>query len=497
MTRYGVVARSLHWAVAGAIALQFLLSQLAELAEHDGERLRQLALLANHKSVGITILALAVLRLCWRLLSPPPELPNTMPRWQQRASSVTHWTLYGALFAMPVTGWLMSSASAYSVSWFGLFTLPDLVGPDAGLEDLFEEMHEVLATVLLVTVAIHILAALKHHFLDRDDVLRRMSSVPTVALLFAVFAAGALLLTPGASRAPGANAERPAAAQPARNVPVETAPDATPEVPPPASAAADRTAVPEPAAEPERTPQDETRTDAEPRPESGDASSAALASQPQPEAEPGDRRGAEATTALSTDAPAATVSRPAPAAAATPAPAPEPGAPAVDPAPPQWTIDYDRSYIRFTAEQAGANFTGAWTDWSADMRFADRALADSRFDVEIRVAGVDTRDEERDQTLMEAEWFDAAEFPRVTFRTRAMRRLEAGGFAAEATLAVKGERHPVTFEFDVAADGAQRELTGRARLDRLALGVGMGEWTDTEWVGRFVDVDVRVVASLP
>ncbi len=160
-----------------------------------------------------------------------------------------------------------------------------------------------------------------------------------------------------------------------------------------------------------------------------------------------------------------------------------------------WQVDYAQSYIRFTAEQAGANFTGSWQQWRADMRFADDALADSAFEVKIDVNGVDTEDDERDTTLMDAEWFAAERFPTVIFSSGDIEATD-DGYRANASLQLKGTRKPIVFTFDVETDGDRRRLTGTARLDRLALGIGTGEWTDTEWVGQFVDVDVLVIATI-
>ncbi len=126
---YHPVAKILHWVIAAMIVLQFVLTKFAEDAATP---MQELALLANHKSVGITIFLCACLRLTWRLRQGvPPPLP--MPGWQTIASHISHWTLYGLIFMMPITGWLMSSASAYSVSWFNLVPLPDLVSADPDL----------------------------------------------------------------------------------------------------------------------------------------------------------------------------------------------------------------------------------------------------------------------------------------------------------------------------------------------------------------------------
>ncbi len=193
MNQYSHTAKVLHWSVAGLIVGQYVLAKLAEYAEQQDKILDQLALLANHKSVGITILLIAVIRLVYRFNSSAPPLPNSMTTWQVNASKASHFLLYVFLFALPISGWLMSSATAYSVSWFNVIALPDFVAPNEMLADQLHAVHYYLAEALFVIAVIHIIAALKHHFIDRDEVLMRMSSkanwllFATVIVLVVVF----------------------------------------------------------------------------------------------------------------------------------------------------------------------------------------------------------------------------------------------------------------------------------------------------------------------
>ncbi len=168
--RYGIVAQTLHWAIVVLLIVQVTLGMIADELPLG---LEKLALLARHKSFGITILGLAVIRLAWRWIDRPPP-PPPMPRWQQLAANLNHWALYALLFAMPLSGWMMSSASNYPVSWFGLAQLPDLVLPDRSLKEQLEEIHELLATILISLALLHVAAALKHQFFDRDGLLFRM-----------------------------------------------------------------------------------------------------------------------------------------------------------------------------------------------------------------------------------------------------------------------------------------------------------------------------------
>jgi cytochrome b561 len=169
--RYTVVAQSLHWIIAALIATQFT---LAWMADDLPLGMRKLALLARHKSFGMTLLMLGLLRLAWRLFNSPPPLPEGMSKTERFLARATHIIFYVLLFAMPLTGWLMSSAKNYSVSWFGLFTWPDLIGPNDRSFEVLKQTHEMLSNVLFAIVILHVLAALKHHFWNKDDVLKRM-----------------------------------------------------------------------------------------------------------------------------------------------------------------------------------------------------------------------------------------------------------------------------------------------------------------------------------
>ncbi|HUX74346.1 MAG TPA: cytochrome b [Steroidobacteraceae bacterium] len=169
--RYGAVAQALHWLIAALIVVQFVLAKMA-IGLPLG--LHKLILLARHKSFGMTILVLAVLRLAWRLFNKPPALPAAMSRFDRGVARTTHAALYALLFAMPLTGWMMSSAKNYSVSWFNLFTWPNLIGPSDAAFKLLRSTHHLLSKLLLAVVVLHILAALKHHFWNKDGVLLRM-----------------------------------------------------------------------------------------------------------------------------------------------------------------------------------------------------------------------------------------------------------------------------------------------------------------------------------
>ncbi len=383
---YTQTARWLHWLIAGAIVLQYVLAELAEAAADSGSTLAQLALLANHKSVGMTILAAALLRIVWRWRFPPPALPAQTSGWQRRAAQATHWGLYLCMFMLPLSGWLMSSASAYSVSWFGLFQLPDLIGPDEAWENGLKTLHEWLARTLFVLALLHVGAALKHALLDRDGILARMHSWPALAGAVVIVGACTVFMIPDAA--------------------------------PPS---AEETAVTAPSE---------------------------LAVSPKTNADTSVRA---------------------------------------------WDVDYEASFIEFVGEQAGASFTGRWTDWDAEIRFDAGQLDASSAEVVIHTAAVSSNDDERDNTIRGPDFFDAANFATAVFRASRF-AVTAEGYVAAGELEIKSLRLPLEFRFSVVEDASATRLTGSARIDRLAFNVGTGDWQDTTWVGQHVDVRVQVTA---
>jgi cytochrome b561 len=170
-SRYTGVAIALHWLIAIAIVASFAVG----LYMHDLPLSPQkLKIYSWHKWAGVTIFLCVVLRLVWRLLHRPPELPSAMPAWQRKAAEATHVLLYLLMFAVPLSGWLMSSAKGFQTVWFGVLPLPDLLDKNKELGDLLQEVHELLNFTMAGLVLAHLGAALKHHFIDRDDILTRM-----------------------------------------------------------------------------------------------------------------------------------------------------------------------------------------------------------------------------------------------------------------------------------------------------------------------------------
>lgn len=163
----------LHWLIAGLIAFNFVAAWVSEDMPKDAK----MQLMGNHKAIGITILVLTLLRIVWRLAYKAPPLVETLKAWEAALSRVIHAGLYFLMLAVPVAGWGLHSAAGKGapVAMFGLFGFPALpVGSDKPTIGMFHEAHEVFADLMLVLLALHVLAALKHQFVDKDATMRRM-----------------------------------------------------------------------------------------------------------------------------------------------------------------------------------------------------------------------------------------------------------------------------------------------------------------------------------
>jgi cytochrome b561 len=180
--RYNRIAMFLHWTIALAIIGQIFFGwwMTDEARPKDMTTFEAFQL---HKSIGLTILALSALRLLWRLVSKVPGMPHLMPAWQKFVAGLTHVAFYVLMFAIPLSGWVMVSSSVYNfpTMWFHLFEVPHLPGfadmaPEAkeAISDRASSAHSILVWATIGLLGLHVLAALKHQFVDKDGVLGRM-----------------------------------------------------------------------------------------------------------------------------------------------------------------------------------------------------------------------------------------------------------------------------------------------------------------------------------
>ncbi len=168
--RYTAVAIALHWLLAAGLVAAFCVGVFMSDLSTSPLKLR---LYNWHKWAGITILALSVLRLAWRLTHPPPP-DVAMPAWQRSVAHLTHRAMYGLFFAVPLAGWAYSSAAGFPVVLFGVLPLPDFVPANKALAKAIEPWHAALAFALAGVALVHVAAAIKHHFVDRDGLIGRM-----------------------------------------------------------------------------------------------------------------------------------------------------------------------------------------------------------------------------------------------------------------------------------------------------------------------------------
>ncbi len=175
LLRYSGAAMLLHWVMAAAIFTSLGVGLYMTGLAISPQRLK---LYNWHKWAGVVLLSLALLRLALRVAKRPPALPHAlraaMPRWQFAAYQATHYLMYALFVAIPLAGWAYTSATGFPVVVFGLFPLPDLAPKDQALAATLKLVHKYLAYTLASLVVLHVVAALKHQFFDRDGLLLRM-----------------------------------------------------------------------------------------------------------------------------------------------------------------------------------------------------------------------------------------------------------------------------------------------------------------------------------
>lgn len=168
---YGALAKFLHWTIVVLIIAQYF---IAETADELPDGIEKLSILSRHKSLGMVVLMLAIVRIGWKLANRGAPAPVPMPDWQRKAAAAGHGLLYLLILAQPLSGWAMSSAANFPVTMFGWFQFPNLVAPSHDLHESLEDLHKGLFVVLAVVAFVHAAAAVYHHFWMKDDTLRRM-----------------------------------------------------------------------------------------------------------------------------------------------------------------------------------------------------------------------------------------------------------------------------------------------------------------------------------
>ncbi len=407
--RYSKGAIALHWLIAlllaGEIALGFAMPKDASgFAEYQ-----------LHKSIGITILALSLIRLGWRVSHPrPAPMEGGVTGF---LSNAVHWGFYVFMIAMPLTGWALVSTDPLDVPTilYGVVPLPHLPLAE-GLNGLAERAHELLAWGGLALFVLHVAGALRHHFLIGDDLLARMTfdgaGNRALAAGGAVIAVGLITFfsVGGDKREPDAQIADEAATQ----------------------------EVFQPSADP--SPEAEAISDSD-------------------EAEP-EEQGEEIDEAEEN------------AQAEDEAAEPEPGGP-----PPGWAIQPGGT-LRFSVDNAGNAISGRFANWSGDITMDPDAPESAEITITVNLASASLGDATQDNMLQGGDFFDTSAFPRATWRSSAVRRTGANRYEADGTLTLKGASRPQRITFTLNGTGNRRSVTGSATIDRQAFGVGTGSSAD-------------------
>ena len=424
--RYSRVAMGLHWAITLLIALEIGLG----LRMEGPPVAVTFAVYQLHKSIGISILALTLARIGWRLTHRPPS-PGNGPSWERRLARAVHLGFYAMLLVIPLSGWLIVSASRTGIDTvlFGLVPFPHIPGipglepaSRAAVEDAAETAHRLLGYGLDGLLALHVLGALKHHVVDRDHGLARILPGPAMvasldlrlmAVIGAIGIMAAVAATwPWVSPTPRASAPMVAPAE---------------GIAPPAEA-----------------------------PAGGQASDTSL---PEALAE------TDTSNALSEASP-----------------------------PARWRVEEAGSSLTFSTTQSGAPIRGRFRRWTADIVFSPDALEQSRVSVTVDMGSFATEDSDSQGVLAGSEWFDVANHARATFVAERFRSLGSDRYEARGSLRIKGVSRPATLGFTLKIDGDTARMTGSTRLDRTAFGVGTGEWAGTDDIPGTVQVETTVVA---
>ncbi len=436
--RYSKTAMALHWLIAAALAFQF---GLGEAFEHlpRGKLLFDTA--QFHKSIGITILILTLIRIAVRFVKPRPA-PTGDHGWAERLASLTHIGLYAFMLIAPLSGWLMTTTSKFAIPTY-LFNsvpwpdFPMVAGMEAAskesLHNAAELVHEVIAKFGLALFLLHVIGALRHQFLLKEPLIERMVPVkralsPLVGTALILALAGSAFALMIAGQQPGMvpAADAKLAVQPSK----------------PDLAAAPSVALPE-----------------------KEAGLTALAEKLKADEAKEDEVQEEEAKEEKTD-------------------------PAAIPAgtTPRWAVA-PGGRLGFATSWVGAAVDGRFGSWSADIRFNPDALATSKIKVAIDLASVDTGDGERDSTLKGSDFFNTGSAGQAIWTSSNIRKVSGNRYRADGTLSLRGVSKSIPLVFTLDIKDKQATARGTASLNRLAFGVGQGEYSKTDEIPDAVKVN--------
>lgn len=354
--KFGVVAKLFHWSVA---LLVFALLPIGWYMHDLPRGLEKFRYVELHKSLGLLLLLFMIGRSLWRAYNPPPPLPVDLPVWDIWAAKLTHWALYGMLFSQIFIGMTLVWTANSPLTFFSWFALPNPFSPDKELHEFAQELHEFFALAIVGLLLMHIGAALRHHFILRNDILRRMLAV--------------MMIWVGvASAIPGI--------------------------------------------------------------------------------------------------------------AAT------------------WNMA-PTSQLLFHFTQTGMSITGRFERFDARIDFDPKKPEDSRIDVMIDIASLDTQNAERDATLRSAELFHVEKFPQAQFTADKVRAIGPGEYEAVGLLTIRDITRPLVLPFtlqitkDQSGGGDNASASGVTVISRRDFGLAQGQWAAVDIVGDEVKIEIKLEAT--
>ena len=417
----------LHWVTATAFAIQIGLGWRMGLSGGP----QTFAVFQLHKSIGITILALTLLRIGWRLLNPPPPFPVTMARTERKLAHGVHFAFYALLLILPLSGWLIVSSSKVFVPTFlyGTIPLPHVPGVaelapwmKQAVNAAAETTHLFAVWLAIAAILLHLAGVFKHQLVDRGGDLARMAPLParwltpvTFVLIGIFFLAGMLgwliQLAPIKLSAPASGAM-----------------------------ATNSTSLP---------------------------SSVAAGLQVS---------AAEVTKPVES-VPEAIV--PAPSTAESPI----------------WLVRVSASSIRFHTSWSQGDVDGGFRKWRANIKFDPNDLTTSAATVTVDTSSIFASDSGQQSALPEDDWFAVATHPTATWRSTKFRHLAGDRYVADGNLTLRGTSRPLLLPFSVKIVGNRATMSGSGKVDRTMFGIGQGEWTATTDLPALVTLSISIVAE--
>lgn len=173
-SQYGTVSKLFHWSIVLLILVQYYLVYWKKWVLPEKSAIANFYIGGLHKSIGVVFLLLAIFAVTWHVNNPKPAYPPQMPKWEKQSALLVQGVLYLTFFAMPLSGLIMSTAAGYPPSFFGLFQFPQFIPKNLLVSHFFFNVHEITGYIIIALVIMHVAAALKHHFIDHDSILKRM-----------------------------------------------------------------------------------------------------------------------------------------------------------------------------------------------------------------------------------------------------------------------------------------------------------------------------------